>query len=58
MARVDVFSESRSLGLVARDGIEPPTPAFSGLTSPAPIFSIPFALSPLHPLQTTRLLEQ
>jgi hypothetical protein len=33
MARVDVFSESRSLGLVARDGIEPPTPAFSGPTT-------------------------
>ena len=31
--RVDVFCEARSFGVVARDGIEPPTPAFSGLRS-------------------------
>ena len=45
-----------SLELVARDGIEPPTPAFSGLEPTALIFLIPFFLSPLFKAHNSDLL--
>jgi hypothetical protein len=44
--------------VVARDGIEPPTPAFSGLDSSAPISLIRFALLPPNSSQTACFLEQ
>jgi hypothetical protein len=45
------------LSVVARDGIEPPTPAFSGLYSSVGKPFIPRALTTLLHLQTAELLE-
>ena len=44
------------LNVVARDGIEPPTPAFSGLDSTIRISRILFTLTPLHRVQNSKLL--
>ena len=43
--------------MVARDGIEPPTPAFSGLYSSVGKSFIPRTLTTLLHLQTAELLE-
>ena len=42
--------------MVARDGIEPPTPAFSGLDSTITILLIPFTLTSLFVAQKLEIL--
>jgi len=44
--------------MVARDGIEPPTPAFSGLATAAFISLIPFSLTSSGSTFSAHLLEQ
>ena len=44
--------------MVARDGIEPPTPAFSGPNSPKPKRLIRFMLSTMREFISVLLLEQ
>jgi hypothetical protein len=42
--------------MVARDGIEPPTPAFSGLYSTIVISLIPFTLTPFSVVRIIEIL--
>ncbi len=44
--------------MVPRDGVEPPTPAFSGPGRSEAIFLILFGLSVSSPIKITRFLEQ
>jgi len=44
--------------MVARDGVEPPTPAFSGLDTAIFISFIPLILSPFFVTFKARLLER
>ena len=56
---VDLFGgDERVMQLVARDGIEPPTPAFSGGQSPNAIFLTFKPLSLTNTLFPAQLLEQ
>jgi len=43
--------------MVPRDGVEPPTPAFSGLESLDINWLIPLGLSTVFPLETPRIPE-
>jgi hypothetical protein len=49
--------KQEGLGMVARDGIEPPTPAFSGLASPADILFTPWKFHPFSCFPRAELLE-
>jgi hypothetical protein len=49
--------KQEGLEVVARDGIEPPTPAFSGLYSSVSKSFIPRTLTTLLHLQTAELLD-
>ena len=44
--------------MVARDGVEPPTPAFSGLDAAALISLIPRSVARFFSLHPAHLLEQ
>jgi len=44
--------------MVARDGVEPPTPAFSGLATAVLIWLIPFIFGFVSTTFSARLLEQ
>jgi hypothetical protein len=44
--------------MVARDGVEPPTPAFSGLDTTVAILLIFRSLAPISSFVPTSLLEQ
>ena len=53
-----LIPEDDAMVVVARDGIEPPTPAFSGQRSAAPILLSHFAFTLTTTLIPARLLEQ